>query len=139
MIDSIYSVWYDMILKWNIIVIDWQYIFCMIWYDIEVEYNCYWLTEYILSINNNSGRLGPSALAFLNKICRTHTYHRSQFLNDISMLFAIGREHVKSYPGPVLTLPPKRGRVKTHHQPAFLSNPHIIVNFFLMNSQICKI
>ena len=36
-----------------------------------------------------TGRLGPSALAFLNKICRTHTYHRSQFFNDISMLFAI--------------------------------------------------
>ena len=36
-----------------------------------------------------TGRLGPSALAFLKKICRTHTYHRSQFLNDISMLFAI--------------------------------------------------
>ena len=86
-----------------------------------------------------TGRLGPSALAFLNKICRTHTYHRSQFLNDISMLFAIGREHVKSYPGPVLTLSPKRGRVKTHHQPAFLSNPHTIVNYVLMNSQICKI
>ena len=36
-----------------------------------------------------TGRLGPSALAFLNKICRTKTYHRYQFLNDVYMLFAI--------------------------------------------------
>ena len=41
-----------------------------------------------------TGRLGPSALAFLNKICRTQIYHRSQFLNDISMLFAISAENM---------------------------------------------
>ena len=36
-----------------------------------------------------TGRLGPSDLAFLNKIYPTHTCHSSKFLNDISMLFAI--------------------------------------------------
>ena len=36
-----------------------------------------------------SGRLAPSALGFLQRLCGTHTYLRSRFITDISMICAI--------------------------------------------------
>ena len=36
-----------------------------------------------------SGRLGPSALGFLQRVCGTRTYLRSRFISDISMICAI--------------------------------------------------
>ena len=66
-----------------------------------------------------TGRLGSSALASLYKIYLTHTYHRSQILQwNLHALCHLGWEQVESYLGPVLTLLPKRGRIKTPSQPA---------------------
>ena len=78
-------------------------------------------------VHEATGRLEPSALAFL---LDPYLPPLSILKRHLHPLCHLGREHVRSYPGPVLTLPPKRSRVKTHPQPAFISNPHTIVHFF---------
>lgn len=53
-----------------------------------------------------TGRLGPSALALIARLCRTHTHLKSQFLTQLSMICAItagnmleaSRDRFLSYP-----------------------------------------
>ena len=36
----------------------------------------------------STGRLGPAAFSFLNKICGTQTFKRSRFISEIALLCA---------------------------------------------------
>ena len=43
----------------------------------------------IPSVVEESGRLRPSALGFLQRVCGTRTYLKGRFISDISMIYAV--------------------------------------------------